>query len=486
MLVTLLALVASALATDTWTNIAPGVDYLDRVTTDPLHIHAARVDLSLPNIAVRATKGDEAGQTTADFQADVGSLVTLNADWSDGYTPVGLAIGDGWMWHDPVENWSYFACDIFKNCGFDETAPVEWYWTQGRLFNAVGANFMRLVDDGAALHVYGEAFYDTDLHPRSALCLEADRAHLWMVVIQGRVSGSRGMTWNETADLMQGLGCWDAVMLDGGGSSTLMLGPYTMNAPTDGSQRVVGNHLGILYRETLDPACVVKNGRWCDGTVVHTCTGGAETGVGDCGAFGLACGEDGDWAYCVDPRCPDADGNGGVCTGASTIQSCTDGAFGEGDCAYFGMACGDEGGAGATCMDARCPDGPEGGVCTSASTLASCAAGVYAETDCGASGLVCESGACGSAGGGGGGGADSADSASADSGAQDSGPGADSGVDTAVTELPGDPSRPSRSGCACTSGSAPASAAPVAAVLGFLGAVGVRRRRGQRQVRGPR
>lgn len=387
-------LTATALASDTWTNIAPGVDYLERVTEDPLHVYAARVDLSLPNIAVRATKAEEAGQTTAGFQADVGSLVTINGDWSDGYTPVGLAIGDGWMWHAPVENWSYFACDIFKNCEFDETPEVEWSWTQGRRFNAIGAGYVRLVDDGVAIHIEGDPFYDTDRHPRSALCLEADRTHLWMVVIQGRVDWSRGTTQNETADLMQSLGCWDGVMLDGGGSSTLMLGPYTMNTPTDGSQRVVGSHLGILYRETIDPACATANGRWCEGTVLRTCTGGARTEEGDCGAYGLSCAEDGDWAFCVDPRCPDTDGNGAVCTGTTTLHGCTDGVYAEGDCVYFGTVCGDEGGASAMCMDARCPDGPEGGRCTGPTTLTACSAGAYAETDCAASGLVCDDGAC--------------------------------------------------------------------------------------------
>jgi len=184
------------------------------------------------------------------------------------------------------------------------------------------------------------------------------------------------------------------VMLDGGGSSTFMLGPYTLNTPTDGRQRVVGSHLGILYRDTRDPACVVDNGRFCDDNQLQTCTGGDLSATGDCAAYGLTCAEDGDWAFCVDPRCPDADGNGGVCTGSSTLQSCTDGSFGEGDCAYFGMVCGDEGGANAMCIDARCPDGPEGGVCTTGTTLASCSAGVYAESDCSASGLVCEAGAC--------------------------------------------------------------------------------------------
>jgi MYXO-CTERM domain-containing protein len=472
MLLALLAFAAPARAADTWTNIAPGVDYLERVTSDPLHIYAARVDISLPNVAVRATKASEAGQTTAGFQADVGSLVTINADWSDGYTPVGLSIGDGWMWHDPVENWSYFSCDIFKNCEFDETPEVEWYWTQGRRFNGVGANYVRLVDNGAAIHIEGDPFYDSDRHPRSAICLEPDGAHLWMVVVQGRVSWSRGTTYNETADLMQSLGCWDSVMLDGGGSSTLMLGPYTMNTPTDGSQRVVGSHLGILYRESRDPSCAVDNGRWCEGTTLHTCTGGASIESGDCASWGLGCAEDGDWAFCVDPRCPDPDGNGGVCTGATTLQSCTDGTYTDGDCAYFGMVCGDEGGTSAMCIDARCPDGPEGAVCTSATTLSACTAGAYAEADCASSGQVCDAGACVTPDSGGG--VDSA-TESGDSGARDS-----AAADSASPDANADGAPEPNGGCGCGTGPAhtPEPSAIAAWIALVVGVAHARRARG--------
>ncbi len=54
------------------------------------------------------------------------------------------------------------------------------------------------------------------------------------------------MTCDEMIALFQELGAADAVNLDGGGSSTMWLqGPGVVNFPSDGSARVVANHLAI-------------------------------------------------------------------------------------------------------------------------------------------------------------------------------------------------------------------------------------------------
>ena len=169
-------------------------------------------------------------------------------------------------------------------------------------------------------------------------------------------SGAAGMTCDEMRTLMLDLGCSDGAMLDGGGSSTLVVEDKVQNTPSDGSLRRVSNHLGILWAEVADARCEVASGRFCNGTVIATCQGCRFLGGGDCGAFGAACEEDGDYACCVHPLCPGGRGQGAECTGASTIRQCNDGYLPEadGDCAAFGLACGtDNGGAG--CMDARCP-----------------------------------------------------------------------------------------------------------------------------------
>ena len=68
-------------------------------------------------------------------------------------------------------------------------------------------------------------------HPRSAIGFDAE-GHAFIVTVDGRQPGvSVGMTVSEMAAFLQGLGVVDAVMLDGGGSSQLVLDGALVNVP---------------------------------------------------------------------------------------------------------------------------------------------------------------------------------------------------------------------------------------------------------------
>lgn len=403
------ALLPALLATlahagDTWTTIRPGIDHLHRTTSEPQDIYAVRVDLSQPNIGLHASAdsdGVERHVTTPTFARNADVLVAINGDWSDGNTPVGLAISDGMKWHDHIVDdtvggeWGFLACTPQKECTLDAELPLDQAWwfamptiSPYRYWQSVGANGVVLLRDGVAL----SGCYDSSDNPRSAACLEADGTHLWLVAVDGRTGSAAGMTCDETRSLLLDLGCSDAVMLDGGGSTTLVIDDEVMNNPSDGSPRTVSNHFGIVYRDTVDTSCEVPNGLWCTGTVIHACQGGRPTGEGDCAAYGATCQEDGDHAFCVDYRCPGGDGMGASCADATNIVACTDGVYGGGDCAAFGLVCGTDA-AGSDCMDARCAAGPHSSFCVDSSLLATCTDGLYAEAAC-PEGWTCEGSAC--------------------------------------------------------------------------------------------
>jgi exopolysaccharide biosynthesis protein len=80
-------------------------------------------------------------------------------------------------------------------------------------------------------------------HPRTAVGWSVDR--LLLVVVDGRQPGwSAGMSLDELADLMQRLGATDAVNLDGGGSSAMVVRGVVVNRPSDANgERAVGNAL---------------------------------------------------------------------------------------------------------------------------------------------------------------------------------------------------------------------------------------------------
>lgn len=82
--------------------------------------------------------------------------------------------------------------------------------------------------------------------PRSAIGV--DRAgQLWFLAADGRdPKYSVGLTVPELASEMQKLGCTEAICLDGGGSTALVINGILVNRPSDGIERRVANALVIV------------------------------------------------------------------------------------------------------------------------------------------------------------------------------------------------------------------------------------------------
>ncbi len=92
----------------------------------------------------------------------------------------------------------------------------------------------------------------TGRHPRSALGCSENGNQLIMVTVDGRQDSSFGLTQREMAELMLELGAFNAINLDGGGSSAILarpLGkeePEVLNSPSDGILRRVPNIVGVV------------------------------------------------------------------------------------------------------------------------------------------------------------------------------------------------------------------------------------------------
>lgn len=92
----------------------------------------------------------------------------------------------------------------------------------------------------------GEAFL-TNRHPRTFVALDKSGTRVWMGTVDGRQATSLGMSFPEMAVFLQGIGAWDAVNLDGGGSTTFVVGDRVANSPSDQTgERAVAN---ILFLE---------------------------------------------------------------------------------------------------------------------------------------------------------------------------------------------------------------------------------------------
>lgn len=337
----LLLMPAKIMAGDTWTNVAPGIDHLHRTTSEPQDYHVVLVDLSLPEIRLRATGPGENGRRTSAFAADVGAIVAINGDlwdadnWS-AYEPLGLAVGEGFKWSDDTDVWSFLACDVTKKCWYDPWGHFAEHVP--RAFNAIGGMQDLLVIDGEPQY-YNTSFHNSR-HPRTATGVSHDGSVLILLVADGRRTGALGMTFADMTDVMMEFGAWNAMNSDGGGSSTMVVSGSIKNVPSDGAERVVANHLAVIVSGHIDENCVgVENSRLCiDETRMRTCTGGVDLGIGDCAYYGMTCETDNLFAFCVDPRCKNS-GNAAFCLDETRIAFCEDGRYFEGNCAGYGLPC---------------------------------------------------------------------------------------------------------------------------------------------------
>ncbi|MDQ2085135.1 phosphodiester glycosidase family protein [Herbivorax sp. ANBcel31] len=115
-------------------------------------------------------------------------------------------------------------------------------------------------------------------HPRTMAGSSSNGRELLLVTVDGRQQGSLGMTQTESASLMLELGAYNALNLDGGGSTTMAARkPGTqnieiVNTPSDGSARRVSNAIGVfsvfppyplehLMIDTIEPNVFVNTSR---------------------------------------------------------------------------------------------------------------------------------------------------------------------------------------------------------------------------------
>ncbi|NED95024.1 multidrug transporter [Phytoactinopolyspora alkaliphila] len=116
----------------------------------------------------------------------------------------------------------------------------------GEIVAAVGGNQV-LVRDGAP-----QTFTDQAVHPRTAVGISEDGSEVFLAVIDGRQSHARGMSLTELGEFMRGLGAHNALNIDGGGSSTMVVrDPGTpdhevINSPSDMEERRVANALAVF------------------------------------------------------------------------------------------------------------------------------------------------------------------------------------------------------------------------------------------------
>ena len=260
-------------------SITNGIDYIPAVLTTAggwprtMVCHFVRIDLATPNLRITGTDRCEnwgepmpedyaAGyekrtvrEKTSDFLArnrgskSIGGkardavIAWNNAAWSPWVSPYANLWGspnsplysDGIQISEAATGYGTHASAsvpsgmivVFKD-GTADLIPQMTTAIAKRTWFCVPAFVARLVSDGQA-PTHG----DTSIDPRTAIGISQDKRYIYLLACDGRRDGwSSGCDFPSLSTLLVAMGCWNAINLDGGGSSTLCYWDAANNKPS--------------------------------------------------------------------------------------------------------------------------------------------------------------------------------------------------------------------------------------------------------------
>lgn len=246
-------------------TVGPGVHYhYVRASGGPIAFHLLEVDRSVCEVGLAVGVPSDVGEGEGGFArvseiADgyPGSVVAaVNGDFfsASGY-PVGTEVGPvgvrssgssaALVVRDHREPW-------IGSTGVDVDAEwvlgPEWPLGGPRPIQVLGG-LPELLDVGERvgdLEVAARPGFAAARHPRTGIGFDDD--HIWIVAVDGRREGySVGMTLPELAEVFEALDVDEALNLDGGGSTVMVVEGRVVSRPSDPTgERSVVNALLLL------------------------------------------------------------------------------------------------------------------------------------------------------------------------------------------------------------------------------------------------
>lgn len=238
-----------------WKKIFKGVEMCEGSAVRPrlIQVCAVRVDLREPTIDFLVTPSngdapkDTGGRTTSEFLDEFKCQVAINGsvfapfvkNRGDPMDVEGLSLSRGDL-YSPPNQWDALLL------GADRKARIVRPPIDARgAYNGLSGFFALLINGKN-----NGTMKKTD--PRTAVGVTRNGRYLILMVIDGRQAGySEGTTTAETAEWIRKLGAYNALNLDGGGSTALVMEgnngqPGLLNRPSGGAERRVANHLGVF------------------------------------------------------------------------------------------------------------------------------------------------------------------------------------------------------------------------------------------------
>ena len=249
-----------------------------RSSVEPWSLHLLEVDPTRCEVGFQvAISGADQARTSVSELARRGGTEVVAAVNGDFFTeenrPIGLEASGG-----EVRGRSSRPVFAWKPGSLPSVGPVQWdgdslavgEWVlsirEPDGVTEILSGFPPLLSDGRWVDDLQQADrpgFAANRHPRTALGWDPDRQRVWIAVVEGRREGSaEGMTLPELAELFRSLGATEALNLDGGGSSVMVVRGRRVSRPSyPAGERPVVNALLIRvdpdYCEAGDPLASV-------------------------------------------------------------------------------------------------------------------------------------------------------------------------------------------------------------------------------------
>ena len=236
----------------------------------PWAVHVLRLELERCDLGLRVLPAGEAGLYEAGLatvtelvgEAGGGVLAAVNGDF---FTPEGRPLGPEvaggqilWSRERPALEWTPGRAPWIGTVMREASGLSAGIWvsrTQPGRTQVIGG-FPELLDAGHPVmndNPDSDQGFTSLRHPRTGVAYDPEARRLWVVVVDGRQgSYSSGMTLAEMTATLSATGAAEALNLDGGGSSVMVVHGRMMSRPSDDDgERAVRNALAVVSDPTF-------------------------------------------------------------------------------------------------------------------------------------------------------------------------------------------------------------------------------------------
>lgn len=212
------------------------------------------VGSKLQTVAEQAMCAEKAGKHV--YLATNGDYFSESTTTAGTWIPGGLVYKDGKALWTTLGYEADHAFYILKDGTAHISTIEEFKENEANVMSAL-SGWQRMMIDGEPVKKFSVNDNAMDFHPRTFVGVSKDNLKVQLFVLDGRQPNySNGMRLEDMILLCQGAGCYQALNLDGGGSTTMVKRTETggqvsfelMNTPSDNPVREVLNGLVVIKK----------------------------------------------------------------------------------------------------------------------------------------------------------------------------------------------------------------------------------------------